>query len=286
MKEKILFIAALVGSFSATIILLITQGLTMIGVDTSGYIDIINIVGTGLAIIILVFSAFFLNKYSAIQKKLGLEQNALVTNALDTNANLMQTILPKLASEILSTAEARGSQLLQSTEVKINQMMNEMLPNLAEQTMRLVTQQSQDIVDQTTAKATDTMKMMSELIPTYSKQISDSVAQTVRENNAHYHKMLTDIKALYLSMTSVPIAASAESSSPDLSIFTMQTTQIEAKLTALETSLTEQLNAALAKLLEASITTIPVTNVPSKEAPLDETQNVPSEEESGESSTA
>ena len=207
MKEKVLFVSAIIGTFSATIILLINQALVIFGVDTSGYVDIINIVGMGLAAIILIVAVFFLNKYSVIQQKVATAQNTAVNTALDTNAGLMNTLLPSLANKIMQAAEDRGQALLRSTtehtqallrstEGSIHKMMDEMLPALAEQTMQLVTQQSRDIVEQTTAKANATMKTMNELIPTYAKNISDSVAQTVRENNAHYHKMLVEIKAL------------------------------------------------------------------------------------------
>lgn len=194
MKEKVLFIASIVGSFSATIILLINQVLVIAGVDTSGYVDIINIVGIGLASIILVAGMVLLNKYNVIQEKQTVTQNNLVSNALEDNARLMNTILPDLAEKILQTANERGSRLMKQTEEKVDQMMNEMLPKLAEQTMQLVTEKSQHIIDQTTAKANATMKTMDELIPTYSKQISDNVAQTVRENNLHYHKMLKELQ--------------------------------------------------------------------------------------------
>jgi vacuolar-type H+-ATPase subunit H len=212
MKERVLFIASLIGSFSATIILLINHALVLAGVDTTGYTDIINIVGMVLAGLILVAAVIFLNKYNTIQHKQALTQNSIVTTALDGNANLMQTLLPNLANQILLTAEERGKRaitlaeersktLLESTELKVNAMMNEMLPTLAEQTMKLVTQQSQDIVDQTTAKANAVMTTMDELIPTYAKRISDSVAQTVRENNAHYHKMLADLNKLMTKLS-------------------------------------------------------------------------------------
>jgi len=235
MKERVLFIASLIGSFSATIILLINHALVLAGVDTTGYTDIINIVGMVLAGLILVAAVIFLNKYNTIQHKQALTQNSIVTTALDGNANLMQTLLPNLANQILLTAEERGKAavtfteerssqllksaeerssqllksteersktLLESTELKVNAMMNEMLPALAEQTMKLVTQQSQDIVDQTTAKANAVMTTMDDLIPTYAKRISDSVAQTVRENNAHYHKMLADLNKLMTKLSS------------------------------------------------------------------------------------
>jgi len=196
MKEKVLFISAIIGTFSAAIILLITQALTIFGVDTSGYVDIINIVGGALAFIILIVAIFFLNKYSTLQQKFLTDQNTSVTTALDTNASLINNILPKLANDIMTAAEDRATKLLRSTEDSVKTMMNDMLPELAKQTMQVVTQQSQDIVEQTTAKANATMKTMDELIPTYAKRISDSVAQTVRENNAHYHKMLTELKGL------------------------------------------------------------------------------------------
>lgn len=199
MKEKLTFIITLVGGFSATIILLINHALTILGVDTTGYVDIINIVGMGLAVVLLVVSVVFFNKFNVVQQKAITEQNNTVNNALDNNATILQTLLPELALKILSGAEEQAQVMIKNSEVQINTMMNEMLPALAEQTMRLVTEKSQTIVEETTAKANSTMEMMTELIPTYSRQISDSVAQTVRENNAHYQKMLTEIKQLVTS---------------------------------------------------------------------------------------
>jgi hypothetical protein len=207
MKEKILFITSIIGSFSATIILSITHALTLLGVDTTGYVDIINIVGIGLSGLILVAAIFFLNRYSTMQQKYTTNQNSIVATALSGNADLMNTLLPSLADKILRSAESQGKEalsvaeqrsadLLANTEIRINAMMNEMLPTLAEQTMTLVTEQSKDLVDQTTAKAAKVMETMDELIPTYAKQISDNVAKTVRENNMHYHKMLTELKQL------------------------------------------------------------------------------------------
>lgn len=218
MKEKVLFVTAIIGSFSATVVLLITQLLTFVGVDTTAYVDIINLVGIGLAFIILVAAVFFLNKYNGLQIKQSLEQKKLVTSALGDNATLMQTLLPQLADRILVSAEERSAKLLKQaedqsskllkdtetwsanllkdTEIKVKAMMNEMLPALATQTMQVVTQKSQNIVEETTAKATAVMKTMDDLIPTYAKQISDTVAQTVRENNAHYYKMLSELKTV------------------------------------------------------------------------------------------
>jgi len=201
MKERVLFIASLIGTFSATIVLLLNHALVLAGIDTSGYADTINLVGMVLAVVILVVAVIFFNKYATLQQKQLFAQNNIVTTALDGNASLMQTLLPDLANQILTAAENRATKLLQSTEQGINNMMNEMLPALAEQTMQVVTQKSQDIVEQTTAKANATMDLMNELIPTYSKQISDAVAQTVRENNAHYHKMLTEIKTLFTEIS-------------------------------------------------------------------------------------
>ncbi len=205
MKEKVLFIAAIIGTFSATIILLINEALVIFGVDTTGYVDIINMVGIGLAAIILIVGVFFLNKYSTLQQKFASDQNSAVNNALANNASIMNTLLPNLAADIMNAAEERGRALLQSTKDEVSTMMNEMLPALAEQTMQVVTQQSQDIVAQTTAKANETMQTMNDLIPTYAKTISDAVAQTVRENNAHYHKMLLELKALMSNNTNTKI---------------------------------------------------------------------------------
>jgi len=197
MKEKVLFIAALIGSFSATILLLINHALVLLEVDTTGYAGIINIVSIVLAILILLGATVFLNKYTTLQHKQTFTQNNLVATALDGNASLMSTMLPKLANQILVAADERSTSLLKTAEANLNTMMNEMLPALAEQTMKLVTEQSRDIVEKTTAKANETMKIMNDLIPTFAKNISDSVAQTVRENNAHYHKMLIELKELF-----------------------------------------------------------------------------------------
>jgi len=200
MKEKVLFIAGLVGSFSATTILLINHALVLLGVDTTGYAEIINVVGMVLAVVILIVAVLFLNKYNVIQQTHANTQNKVVTTALDGNANLMQTLLPKLANQILTAAEERGANLLRTTEASISNMMTKMLPELAEQTMQVVTQKSQNIVEETTAKANAVMLTMNDLLPTYAKNISEAVAQTVRENNAHYHKMLNDIKHLIPSL--------------------------------------------------------------------------------------
>ena len=196
MKEKLLFIGSLIGIFSPLLIVGITNILVVLGVDTSGYVDIINLVAIGLSAIILVVAWLLLNKYTTAEQRRRVLQNNDVMEALTGNATLIETSLPELASKILTAADERSNALLKSAESKVNTMMNEMLPELAKQTMEIVTKQSQDIIDQTTAKATQVMKSMDELIPTYAKRISDSVAQTVRENNAHYHKMLTEIKLL------------------------------------------------------------------------------------------
>ena len=197
LKAKLLFIGSLIGVFSPLIIVFITNVLTILGVDTTGYVDIINMVAIGLSAIILIVAILLLNKYTTAEQRAKIAQNNIITSALEGNANLMETSLPRLADRILSAADERASKLLKGAEDKVNTMMNEMLPELAKQTMDIVTKQSQDIIDQTTAKAIQVMKSMDELIPTYAKQISDSVAQTVRENNAHYHKMLTELKGLF-----------------------------------------------------------------------------------------
>lgn len=194
MKDKVLFIGSLIGVFSPTVLVFVTELLTILGVDTSGYAQIIDLASVGLAGVILILATIFLNRYTNYQQKQTTAQNTAVTTALDTNAGLLQTLLPDLATKIMTAAEDRGTQLLQATETKVNTMMNEMLPTLAEQTMELVTQKSQNIVEETTTKVNDAMTLMNELIPTFSKAISDNVAQIVRENNAHYYKMLTDLK--------------------------------------------------------------------------------------------
>ena len=200
MKEKILFIASLIGVFSPTILLFITNILIIAGVDTTGYADILNIVSIVLTAIILIVAVIFLNKYKHLQNKQVIAQNGVVTTALDANANLMQTLLPNLANQILMVSEERSAKLLATTELKINTMMNEMLPELATQTMDVVTKHSQNIVEETTAKANETMLRMDELIPTYSKTISDNVAQTVRENNAHNYKLMTELKTIVTTL--------------------------------------------------------------------------------------
>ena len=86
MKEKLLFISGIIGSFSATIILLINYALTFIGVDTSGYTQIINVVGIGLAIVILIVSIIFLNRYDKIQTKNTIAQSTNALNILSTQS--------------------------------------------------------------------------------------------------------------------------------------------------------------------------------------------------------
>jgi hypothetical protein len=231
MKEKVLFIAAMLGTFSATIILLINNILEIVGVEAGGYVDIINIVGTALALIILVVGVFFLNKYNVLQQKQTIAQNETINTALNGSSNLINSLLPKLAGDILDTAEKRGQVLLKDTQDKVDNMMNEMLPELAKQTMQLVTEQSQSIVEQTTAKANDTMQKMDELLPTYAKRISDQVAQTVRENNLHYHKMLTELKGLVNKLPKSSPVDNAKSN-VDESIATLNQ-DINAKLEAM-----------------------------------------------------
>ena len=206
LKSKILFIGSLIGVFSPLIIVFITNVLTVLGVDTSGYVDIINIVAIGLSAIILVVAIILLNKFTTAEQRAKLAQNSIVTSALEGNANLMETSLPRLADRILSAADERASKLLKGAEDKVNTMMNEMLPELAKQTMDIVTEQSRTLVEQTTAKANDVLALLDKLLPTYAKQISDSVAQTVRENNAHYHKMLNEIKGI---LPNIPAANSS-----------------------------------------------------------------------------
>jgi len=222
MKEKILFIAALIGSFSATIILLINNALTLIGVDTTGYVNIINIVGTVLAVVILVVAIVVLAKYNKLQQVSTVAQNALLNTTLDDNASLMETVLTSAKRDILAKAETDSAALLAVTEHKINVMMTDMLPALAKQTMEVVTKQSQDIVEATTAKATATMLKMDELIPTYARAISKDVAQTVRENNAHYHKMLVELTSLVtkLQTTASTTTVSELSEQPSVILLT------------------------------------------------------------------
>ena len=286
MKEKILFIAAIIGSFSATIILLITQGLTLAGVDTTGYIDIINIVGVALAFIILVVGVFFLNKYNVIQQKFTADQNKVVVNSLDANATLMNNLLPKLASDILVAAQERSDKLLKTAETNLNSMMTEMLPQLAEQTMQLVTKKSQNIVNETTAKAEAVMKTMDELIPTYAHNIASEVAQTVRENNAHYHKMLNEVKSLFVDVCARPIATNIP---PIINMPAIDLTSIS---TNLEQSINAKLDEAIAKLLEAQSRDVTATIfVPVESEPVVEseeestTQNDETSEKSDETET-
>ena len=258
MKEKVLFIAAIVGSFSATIVLLINNGLVLLGVDTSEYVNIINMVGMGLAVVILIASTIFLNKYSTLQQKQNVTQQGIVKTALASNANLLETLLPNLANQILTAAEERSTSLLHSTEIRINTMMNEMLPALAEQTMRVVTEKSQNIVEETTAKANETIRSMNELIPTYAKNISDNVAQTVRENNAHYHKMLIELKKVVADLP-------ATGSTPyelDRSIPTL-----ELALSKLEQNIEIGLYSMISKLLTEKLSVVDETD------PTEDTQN-------------
>ena len=281
MKEKILFIATIVGSFSATIILLITNGLVLLGVDTTGYANIINIVGMGLAVVILAVAMIYLNKYNKIQLKQALNQNNIVTTALDGNAQLMNSLLPQLANQILAATEERGAKLLSATELKVNAMMNEMLPALAEQTMQLVTEKSQNIVEQTTAKANATMAAMDELIPTYAKQISDSVAQTVRENNAHYHKMLVELKGITSNLPA--------SDSVDFVQIIKQPLEecITAKLDNVMTILLDKLSTLATKEAEQTVEQIEAEQTEEQiEAEQTEAQSEQLEEESDESYTS
>lgn len=263
MKEKVLFIAAMIGTLSATIILLMNNILEMVGVEAGGYVDIINIVGTALALIILVVGIYFLNKYSTLQQKQTIAQNKTINTALGSNTELLNTLLPKLAGDILETAEKRGQALLKDTQTKVDQMMNEMLPALAEQTMQLVTEKSQSIVEETTAKANETMKKMDELIPTYAKNISDKVAQTVRENNLHYHKMLVELKALVAKLPqSTPATSLSQQLEDRLTKVDNLSDQLETKLTTLNQDINDKLETiALAISMSKEPEPIIVTTV-------------------------
>ncbi len=196
MKEKIIGITTLLGGFSGTITVLIVTGLEMVGVDPNGYMNIITIVAFVLSALAMIFGTVYINKYSKLQQKDIVLQKQTVTTALSDNAKLIQTMLPDIANNILEVSNQKSSEMLNTFEAKVNETMNEMLPNLAKQTMDLVTKQSQDIIDKTTAKAEAVMTSMDELLPTYAKNISDQVAQTVRENNSHVNKIITDIKKI------------------------------------------------------------------------------------------
>lgn len=242
MKEKIIFYITLIGSFSAAIVFGINSVLAALEIDATGYTDIVNLVGIILSIIILLVSIIFFGKYTKIQRIETTKQNNLISTTLDDNANLMRTILPGLADQILKSAEQQATQFLTLTESKINQMVTEMLPTLAEQTMQIVTQKSQDLVEQTTAKATSVMTTMDELIPTYAKHISDQVAQTVRENNAHYHKMLTELKALMPTVSNKPVSI-------DMTPVKQQVDLINTTLVEFEQSLIVSVNNTIEKIL-------------------------------------
>jgi hypothetical protein len=284
MKERILFIAGIVGSFSATIVLFINHALVLLGVDTSGYVDIINIVGLVLSILILIAAMIFLNKYNGIQQKYTAAQNGLVATALDGNATLMQTLLPTLANNILQAADDRSNTLLKSAEAGINNMMTKLLPALAEQTMQIVTQQSRDLVEQTTAKANTVMQTMDELLPTYAKHISDSVAQTVRENNAHYHKMLTEVKSLFVDVCKRP------DSSQEHALITHSVEELvnrtQTNFEQLQTEMLNSMTAVITKLLTMPTTVAVIPAAPIVEIPeVLTTQNDETDEKSDETST-
>lgn len=206
MKEKVIFILTIIGSFSATILIFLTEILSFVGLDTSGYVDILKMISMGLAGVILIVGMVFLNKYNTKQQIANTEQKTTIQSILSSNTEFMQNALPKIASDLLATAQAQATDFLVTVKTQANELtkmfkdemntaMTEMLPDLAKQTMDIVTKESQDIIAKTTSKADDTMMQMADLWPTYAKNISDQVAQTVRENNAHYHKMLTEIKA-------------------------------------------------------------------------------------------
>lgn len=222
MKEKLVFILSIIGSFSATILIFLTEILAFAGVDTSGYVDILKMISMGLAGVILIVGMVFLNKYNTKQQIANTEQKATIQSILSSNTEFMQNALPKIASDLLATAQAQATDFLVTVKTQANELtkmfkdemntaMTEMLPNLAKQTMDIVTRESQDIIAKTTSKADDTMKQMQDLWPTYAKNISEQVAQTVRENNAHYHKMLTEIKALIPTLQQNMPAASSPS---------------------------------------------------------------------------
>ena len=183
-------------------------------------------------------------------------------------------MLPDLANKILGAADERSNTLLKSAETKVNSMMNEMLPALAEQTMKLVTEQSRNLVEQTTAKANDVMQAMELLLPTYAKNISDSVAQTVRENNAHYHKMLTEIKGI---LPNLPAADANTIAYTNINL------QNETLIASLQSTIEAKLNEMMQALLDAKPV---ITYQVSAENPVTtDTQSDQSEEESNESTT-
>lgn len=262
MKEKVIFVMSLIGSFSAMIILLINQALVLAGIDTSAYVDIINIVGIVLSVIILIVAMVYLNKYNVIQQKQTVAQNNLLANTLESSSNMLEVLMPTLAEKILSQSANDSKALLLKTEEGIKTMMQDMLPELANQTMQVVTQQSQNIVNETTAKAIQVMNSMDELLPTYAKQISDSVAQTVRENNTHYQKMLVELKAL-MSTVNLP------SASTDISeVISKFNTDITANMAAFEKLMLEKQDLALTELMnKLTSLVLPVSNEPIAEEP-------------------
>ena len=208
MKDKLNFMISIIGGFSATIIVAINFILQMAGADTAGYVDIINIVGVVLAVILFVVAVIFLNKYNVLQQKQTAEQNATVTNVLTKTQDILNVTLPLLAEKILHQGQVDSNLILEEVKTRTTTMLVEELPNMSKQTIEIVTAYGQDIIDQTTSKAMATMETMERLIPTYSKQIADNVTQTIRENNAHVSKMMNQLKTL------VDTAQVANGSSP------------------------------------------------------------------------
>ena len=73
------------------------------------------------------------------------------------------------------------------------------------------------------------------------KNISDQVAQTVRENNAHYHKMLNDIKTILPTIPTTPIQM------PSIDYSAIEAVVIN-NLSNIEHSITESITKLLANL--------------------------------------
>lgn len=241
MKEKVIFILSIIGSFSATILIFLTEILAFAGVDTSGYVDILKMISMGLAGIILIVGMVFLNKYNAKQQIANTEQKANIQSILNNNTEFMRKALPQIATELLATTQSQVNELTKIFKDEMTTAMTEMLPNLAKQTMDIVTKESQDIIAKTTAKANDTMLQMQDLWPTYAKNISDQVAQTVRENNAHYHKMLNDIKTILPTIPTTPIQM------PSIDYSAIEAVVIN-NLSNIEHSITESITKLLANL--------------------------------------